>query len=129
MRDLVSFTKIKEFKGNEEEFLLWTNQFRALATLKIFEKALHPDFKDDEMLVQHDKTLNKNNAGDKKKKIEALATNNLGISYLSMAFTGDEMLCMIEEVKTPTFPGDVVCDLWKNLMDTFWPDDRIRVAQ
>ena len=69
-----------------------------------------------------------NNSVQKKKK-EALVMNNLAMSYFLMSFAGYEMLCMLEEVKTPEFPGGIACNLWANLLDKYCPDDTIGVAQ
>ena len=113
--DLVSYTKVKEFNGDEAEFPTWKVKFEAMATMKGFGEALDPNFKT-EMPARFDEALNVSNNDEKKKK-EALVKNNVAMSYFTMGMTGDKMLCMIEEVKTPEFPGGIACDLWANLME------------
>ena len=46
-----------------------------------------------------------------------------------MAFWRNKIPCLIEEVKTPEFPGGIACEFWKNLLDKFRPDDMIGAAQ
>ena len=123
----MSYTKVKEFNGDEAEFPTWKVKFEAMATMKGFGEALDPNFKT-EMPARFDEALNLSNNDEKKKK-EALVKNNVAMSYFTMGLTGDDVLCMIEEVKTPEFPGGIACDLWTNLMEEYRPDDTIGAAQ
>ena len=107
--DLVSYTKVKEFNGDEAEIPAWKVKFDAIVTMKGFGEALDPNFKT-EMPARFDEALNVSNNDEKKKK-EALVKNNLAMSYFPMWLTGNGMLCMIEEVKTAEFPGGIACDL------------------
>ena len=45
-----------------------------------------------------------------------------------MAFTGDKLLYILEEVKTPIFPGGIAWQLWSDLMDEYRPNDMIGAA-
>ena len=92
-----------------------------------FCKALEPTFKT-ETPSHHDKALDETNSVQKQKK-EVVKKNHLAMSYFSTLFIGDEMLCMLEEVKTPAFSDGIACNLWANLLDKYCPDDTIGVAQ
>ena len=123
--DLAGMSKLAEFRGDEKEFPTFVSRFQALATLKEFREALASIF-GDQLPDLEDETLS-GSTEDKKKK--ALEKNNLAMSYLAMVLAGDEMLCMIEEAKTPEFPGGLAFELWKALLDEFRPDDTIGTAQ
>ena len=120
---LVSFTKVTEFDREEENFPLWKMKFEAIATLNEFCEALQPIFRN-EMPDKCDEVLQDTDDGEKKKK-DAPKKNNLAMSYFTMAFTGDELLCMLEEVKTPRFPGGIAWQLLLDLMDKYQPNDTI----
>ena len=120
---LVSFTKVSEFDGEDDKFPMWKMKFEAIATMKGFREALQPNFKN-EMPDKFDEVLRDNDPDEKKKK-DALKQNNLAMSYFTMAFMGDELLCMLEEVKTPEFPGGIAWQLWSDLMDEYHPNDTI----
>ncbi len=64
---LVSFTKVTKFDGEEENFSLWNIKFEVIATLKGFHKSLQPNFKN-EMSDKFDDVLRDNNANEKRRR-------------------------------------------------------------
>ncbi len=112
-----------KFDGEEGNFLLWKMKFEAIATLKEFCEALQPIFRN-ERPDKCDEILQDTDDSEKNKK-DALKKNNLAMSYFTMAFTGDKLLCMLEEVKTPKFPGGIAWQLSLDLMIKYQPNDTI----
>ncbi len=62
---------------------------------------------------------------DEKKKKNTLKKNNIAISHFTMTFMGDGLLCMLEEMKTPEFPGGIAWQLWSDIMDEYRPNNTI----
>ncbi len=95
--------------------------------VKKFSKALDESFKN-KLPAQHNTVLNKNNT-DNKKQMEALVINNITMSYITMALSGNKALYMVEEVKTEEFSGGIVYKLIFLLLDEYWPEDIIGAAK
>jgi hypothetical protein len=119
--------KVPNFGGKQEDFPVWMTKAQAVATLKGFAPALELGF-ESKLPDRADAVLNENDAGDKAKKL-ALEMNNLGMSHLTMALGSDEMLGMIEQSKTPEFPGGLACKVWEALLEEYQPDDTIASAE
>ncbi len=93
---IVRFTKVTEFDGEEENFPLWKMKFKAIAILKGFCEALQPIFRN-EMPDQFDEVLQDTKPSEKKKK-DVLKSNNLPMSYFMVAFACNQLLSMLEGV-------------------------------
>ena len=124
---VTNFCKIPEFNGDAKKFPVWASKMQALLTVKGIAETSIMGFKL-QMAANASVVLDPKNAAEML-QIQAKVKNDLAMSYFAMALASDELLCMIEEVKTTDWPGGLACELWKELQDEFKPNDTIAKAE
>ena len=127
-KEAMNVYKLPNFGGKEEDFPIWMTKAKAVTTLKGFALRALESGIESKLPDRADAVLDKKNSGDKAKKV-ALEMNNLGMSHLTMALGSNEMLGMIEQLKTPEFPGGLACKVWEALLEEYQPDDTIASAE
>ena len=109
----MSAMRVPRLKG-KEDFAMWWSQFQALASVKGFREALFENFKN--KLPASDKVdLDPSNNGDKL-LMKAKVTNNLAMSFLTLAMDSPQLLSKIEASKSQDWPGGLAYVLVAKLM-------------
>ena len=54
--------------------------------------------------------------------------NLVALHYLTLSFEEEEHLDLIEDERTDNWSSELVCKIWKNLKNKFWPSDVLAEA-
>lgn len=115
--------KLPTFNGEKEDFAVFWMRFSAYATVYDFVMTLVKGGEPD-LPASADEQLDPTKDADKK-KIAARKRNNVAIANMTMAFSTQAMLALIEQSCTDKWPSGLAYVVMELLFARFRPDDVI----